>query len=105
MLTNSWKVGDFFYVPKNLQDVEYFGVFTEHGSVLIMCSEKGNEIRCSENGVKNPIPNAVTLGGNDVDQIEGRVITSDNLISLLYTIHASSTGKLPFGRPVWPVAL
>ncbi len=97
MLTNSWKVGDFFYVPEDPTGAEYYGVFTEHGSILVACSEHGNEIVCSTHGITKPIPNSIPL--------ENKILYSNNLITILYTIHASSVGKLPFGHEAWPIIL
>lgn len=93
----TWKVGDFFYVPPNLRRVEYYGVFTQHGSVLINRGENDCDfLVCSEHGTTNPIPGCVPLE---------KTLYSSNLIAFLYAIHASTVGSLPFNRKEWPVTL
>ena len=96
MPTQAWKIGDFFYVPKNLRHIECFGVFTQHGSVLVEMGEHKTEIVCSKNGVMDPPQNATPL-----DQI----LYSDDLLAILFAIHTAAVGKLPNQREQWPVTL
>ncbi len=94
MLKNKWKIGDFFYVPQNLKHNEYFGVFTEHGSVLIKQGEDGSMLVCSEHGITNPMQNSTPLEWP---------LYSNNHIVILIAIHAATMGKLPYEQNPWLV--
>ena len=98
MSLHHWEIGDFFRIPKNLRHVETFGVFTVHGSVLIRCTEQGDEIVCSKFGITDPIPDSIPLPKDQVPY-------SHALETFLYIAHAAAVGNLPCNRQEWPVTV